>query len=66
MVRMGNDRLTKAMVFGWYEGLERKEKKKGIKRKTVLYWKIILRQGVYADVILKKKAKKGYKRPSQT
>ena len=23
VVRMGNERLTKAMVFGWYEGWER-------------------------------------------
>ena len=44
MVRMGNDRLTKAMVFGWYEGLEGKAKKKGRQRKTVLYWKRILRE----------------------
>merc|ERR1711867_105278 len=44
VVRMGNERLTKAMVFGWYEGLEGKAKKKGMKRKTVLYWKRILRE----------------------
>ena len=44
VVRMGNERLTKAMVFGWYEGLEGKEKRKGKKRKTVLYWKRILRE----------------------
>ena len=37
VVRMGNDRLAKAMVFGWYEGLEGKAKMKGMKRKTVLY-----------------------------
>ena len=30
---------TKAMVFGWYEGLEGKDKMLGRKRKTVLYWK---------------------------
>ena len=44
VVRMGNDRLTKAMVFGWYEGLEGKEKKMGRKRKTILYWKGMLRE----------------------
>ena len=44
VVRMGNERLTKAMVFGWYEGLEGKAKKKGMKRKTVLYWKRILKE----------------------
>ena len=44
VVRMGNDRLVKAMVFGWYEGLEGKEKKMGRKRKTVLYWKKTLNE----------------------
>ena len=44
VVRMGNDRLTKAMVFGWYEGLEGKEKMLGRKRKTVLYWKRVLNE----------------------
>ena len=44
VIRMGNDRLVKAMVLGWYEGLEDKEKKKGMKRKTVLYWKSLLRE----------------------
>ena len=34
VVRMGNDNLTKAMVFGWYEGLEGKEKKTGTKEKN--------------------------------
>ena len=42
VVRMGNDRMTKIMVLGWYEGLEGKDKKMGRKRKTVLYWKRIL------------------------
>ena len=37
VVRMGNDRLVKAMVFGWYEGLEGKPKMKGRKRMTVLH-----------------------------
>ena len=32
VVRMKNDRLTKAMVFGWYEGLEGKGKMMGRKR----------------------------------
>jgi len=40
-VRMENDNLTKAMVFGWYEELEGKDKKMVRKRKTVLYWKIM-------------------------
>ena len=28
MVRMRKERLTKALVFGWYEGLEGNDKKK--------------------------------------
>lgn len=44
VVRMGNERLTKAAVFGWYEGLEGTEKMRGKKRKTVLYWKKMLKE----------------------
>ena len=44
VVRMGNERLTKAMVFGWYEGLEGTEKMAGRKKKTVLYWKKVMRE----------------------
>jgi hypothetical protein len=44
VVRMGNERVTKAMVFGWYKGLEGKEKMAGRKRKTVLYWKKLLNE----------------------
>ena len=44
VVRMENDRMVKAMVLGWYEGLEGKQKMKGRKRKTVLYWKRVLRE----------------------
>ena len=39
---MENDRLTKVKVLGWYEGLGRKDKKLGSKRKTVLHWKRML------------------------
>ena len=44
VVRMRDERLTKAMVFGWYEGLDGKPMMKGRKRKTVLYWKRMLRE----------------------
>ena len=44
VVRMENDRLTKAVVFGWYKSLEGEEKMGGRKRKTVLYWKKMLRE----------------------
>ena len=33
---MGNERLTKAMLLGWYEGLEGRNNMIG-KKKTVLY-----------------------------
>ena len=44
VVRMENNRLTKVMVFGWYESLETKEKMHGKKRKTVFYWKRMLNE----------------------
>ena len=44
VMRMGNDRLTKAVVLGWYGKLEGTEKVKGKKRKTVLYWRRLLRE----------------------
>ena len=53
VMRMGNDRLTKTVVLGWWEGmvnpcdrwrnpsppLEGRGKMAGSKRKTVLYWR---------------------------
>ena len=39
VMRMENDRLTKAVVLGWWEGLEGRGKMAGRKRKTVLYWR---------------------------
>ena len=44
VVRMGNERLTKVMVFGWYEKLEGTEKMKGRKKKTTLYWKNLMKE----------------------
>ena len=44
VLRMRNERLTKAMVLGWYEGLKGRSKMIGKKRKTVLYWKQMLRE----------------------
>ena len=38
LLRMGNDRITEAVVLGWWEDLEGREKKVRKKRKTVLYW----------------------------
>ena len=42
VMRMGDERLTKAVVLGWYEELEGKAKRLGKKRKTVLYWRRVL------------------------
>ena len=42
VMRMNNVRLSKALVMGWYEGLEGKDEKTEEKRKTFLYWKIML------------------------
>ena len=44
VLRMGNDRITKAVVLGWWEELEGREKKVVKKRKTVLYLKRLLRE----------------------
>ena len=44
VLRMGNKRLTKAMVLGRYEGLEGRSKMIGKKKKTVLYLKRMLRE----------------------
>ena len=44
VMRMENDRLTKAVVLGWWEGLEGRGKMAGRKRKTVLYWRRVLRE----------------------
>ena len=46
MFRIGNERLTKAVVLGWCEELERRNKRTGKKRKTVMYWKRILRESL--------------------
>ena len=42
VIRMENDRLTKAVVLGWWEGLEGRGKMAGRKRKTVMYWRRVL------------------------
>ena len=42
--RMDDDRMTKAVVLGWMEDLESFDKVPGKKRKTILYWKRLLRE----------------------
>ena len=44
VMRMGDERLTKQAVLGWMEELEKFEKPKGRSRKTVLYWKKVMRE----------------------
>ena len=45
VMRMSDDRKVKAITLGWMEDLERETKAKGKKRKTILYWKKLLREG---------------------
>ena len=44
VMRMGDDRVVKAVVLGWVEQLERWEGAPRGRRKTVLYWKRLLRE----------------------
>ena len=44
VIRMENSRITKAFVLSWYEGLEGTNKMRGRKRKTVLYWRKLIRE----------------------
>jgi hypothetical protein len=44
VLRMDNSRQTKAAILGWYEELEGWRKTPGKKRKTVLYWKGLLKE----------------------
>ena len=47
VMRMEDGRLVKAMVLGWIEQLERWERVPGGRRKTVLYWKKLLREAAF-------------------
>ena len=44
ILRMEDTRQVKAVTLGWLEDLEGKEKMPGKKRKTILYWKRLLKQ----------------------
>ena len=44
VLRMEDDRTVKAATLGWLEELESLEKLPGRKRKTMLYWKQLLRE----------------------
>ena len=64
VVQMGNERLTKAMVFGWYEKLEGTDKMKGRKKKTTLYWKKLMKEAGWDWTEVERLAndRKGWKR----
>ena len=44
VMRMDDERMTKICVLGWMEELENFEKAPGRRRKTILYWKKIMRE----------------------
>ena len=44
VMRMGDDRMTKVCILGWMEELENFEKPRGRSRKTILYWKKLMRE----------------------
>ena len=44
VMRMEDDRMTKAAVLGWVTELEKWQKPRGRRRKTLCYWKKLLRE----------------------
>ena len=44
VMRMEDDRMTKGLVLGWMEDLEKWKRKPGKTRKTVNYWKRIMKE----------------------
>ena len=44
IMRMEEGRMTKKVVLGWFEELEKWKKTPGKKRKTLFYWKKLLRE----------------------
>ena len=45
VMRMEDTRHTRVVVLGWLEDLKQTKKCPGRKRKTILYWKKLLREG---------------------
>ena len=64
VMRMDDDRLVKAVVLGWVEQLENTKRVKGGRRKTVLYWKRLLREAAidWTKIGLLTKDRKEWKR----
>ena len=44
VLRMEDGRMVKSVMFGWLKNLEQRERVKGSKRKTVLYWRKLIRE----------------------
>ena len=44
VMRMEDGRMTKAVILGWMEELEGRAKPSGRRRKTILYWKRLMRE----------------------
>ena len=44
VMRMGDDRMVKGVVLGWWDKLEEVGRVPGRRRKTVLYWRRLLRE----------------------
>ena len=44
VIRMKDNRLVKAATLGWLEDLESRAKLPGRKRKTMLYWKLLIKE----------------------
>ena len=44
VLRMEDGRTVKSVVFGWLKNLESRERVRGSKRKTVLYWRKLIRE----------------------
>ena len=63
VMRLKDDRTVKAVVLGWMEDLETREKVPGKKRKTILYWKNILREAQidWTNIGTLTKDRKGWK-----
>ena len=64
VVRMSDERMVKAVILGWYEGLEGEAKMAGRKKKTVLYWKRLLREAGmdWTDVERRAKDRDGWRK----
>ena len=64
VMRMGDERMTKALALGWMKELEKWAKPAGRRRKTVSYWKKLLREaGIdWTDLAEVTKDRKEWKR----